>query len=259
MEEVRFNRMNEHPGKQKNFMQMFTCLLESPRYKGKLSNNAVVAYTVLFNRHLLSLKNKERFTDKEGNVFCLFAQDEFCLAINVKVKTARECMKKLEEIGLIKVVRQGLNRPNRIYVGLPDDVADNLGPVKFTLPDRSKRDTSYIDSRKIESLNTITPPDSGFSYNSLEGSYHEMVTLYADIYEEHWGKEHPRLRKKQLDTVIEHLSRAIEWQLIEEEEQEDLIRRYFNQYVETGRHDGNINAFALVVARLKQEKSNEEV
>ncbi len=253
MEEVRFNRMNEHPGEQKNFMQLFTCLLESPRYKGKLSNNAVVAYTVLFNRHLLSLKNKERFTDEEGNVFCLFAQDKFCLAINVKVKTARECMKKLEEIGLIKIVRQGLNRPNRIYVGLPDDVADNLGPVKFTLPERSKRDSSYIDSRNIESLKAITPPDSGGRFTPLDESIDMTVNLYGEVYEKWIGKKHPRLKNEQLDTVIGHIDRVLEWRGVDYTQAEELMNTYFIEYVETGKHDGNINAFARVFDRLYLE------
>lgn len=99
-------------------------------YKGKyqkaLNNNDRTIYMLIYNRFLLSVKNG--MVDKDGYVFIYF--DERLLAVEATVsdKTVKTCIKKLRAVGLIDIVKQGCNKPNRIYVLKPE--YENISEVK---------------------------------------------------------------------------------------------------------------------------------
>lgn len=99
-------------------------------YKGKyqkaLNNNDRTIYMLIYNRFLLSVKNG--MVDKDGYVYIYF--DERLLAVEATVsdKTVKTCIKKLRAVGLIDIVKQGCNKPNRIYVLKPE--YENISEVK---------------------------------------------------------------------------------------------------------------------------------
>lgn len=251
--EARFNRMNQRLDKVDTFMMLHPCLIDNAPYKGNLDSNAILVYTVLFNRQLLSIENRGRYTDKAGNVFCIYTQDKLVERLPFGIKGVRAAMKKLEEFQLIRVVKQGKNQPNLLYVGYPSFHTSEKGPPSKAPHDRLQKDPSYIDYNNIESLNTITPPDSGGRFTPLDESIDMMVNLYGEVYEKWMGKEHPRLKNEQLDTVIGHIDRVLEWRGVDYTQTEELMNTYFIEYVETGKHDGNINAFARLFDRLYLE------
>lgn len=81
-----------------------------------LSSDAKVLFTLILNRTELSYKNKERFTDKNGEVFVYFTVEQICEKLGCGHCKASNLLKTLKENGFIKSVRGGCSKPNRIYI-----------------------------------------------------------------------------------------------------------------------------------------------
>lgn len=83
-----------------------------------LSSDAKILYSCLLERTSLSYKNK--WIDKEKRVYIIFTIEEIMRVLNKFNKTAVKILNELDKdsggIGLIKRKRQGLGKPNIIYV-----------------------------------------------------------------------------------------------------------------------------------------------
>lgn len=96
-------------------------------FKGKynkMSNNARMTYSLLRDRIDLSIKNN--WSDKYGNVYVIFSRDNLATELGVNIKSIVKYMKELCELELIKETRQGVNKPNLIYVCTPQDTENTL-------------------------------------------------------------------------------------------------------------------------------------
>ena len=87
--------------------------LFDPEYKD-MSLRAKVVYALIFDRRSLSLENN--WYDKNGDVYMYFTNQQMMEKLNCSEKTIISSKKELEKYGLIKEVRQGINRPNRLYI-----------------------------------------------------------------------------------------------------------------------------------------------
>lgn len=72
------------------------------------------AYALLKDRFELSVKNK--WVDEENNVFLIFTVKELEKVLGCGKNKVIQIKKELTEYGLLEEERQGLNRPNRLYV-----------------------------------------------------------------------------------------------------------------------------------------------
>ena len=90
-------------------------ILSNPAYK-ELSANAALLYGILLDRLSLSAKNKERFTDRYGDVFVYCTLKDICETFSCGHDKATKMLKELERYGLISRLQQGKGRPTRIYV-----------------------------------------------------------------------------------------------------------------------------------------------
>ena len=82
-----------------------------------LSTDAKLLYGLLLDRMQLSLKNG--WVDEEGKVFIYYTVESIMDALTCGNKKAGQLLAELDEkkgIGLISRVRQGLGKPDRIYV-----------------------------------------------------------------------------------------------------------------------------------------------
>ena len=80
-----------------------------------LSTDAKVLYGILLDRMSLSLKNQ--WLDAQNKVYIIFTVEEIMDALNCANQKATRLMVELEkQAGLIERKRQGLGRPNLIYV-----------------------------------------------------------------------------------------------------------------------------------------------
>lgn len=96
------------------FIQLPKELYGNKRYK-HISNDAKVLYGFLLDRLELSRKNK--WINKNGEIYLIFTREEVQNLINISSKTATKIFKELKEVELIQEHRQGLNKPNLIYIG----------------------------------------------------------------------------------------------------------------------------------------------
>lgn len=74
-----------------------------------------VAYAILRDRFLLSIKNN--WIDKSGDVYLIYRNIDLQTILSVGEKKVISLKKELANFGLLEEERQGLNKPNRLYVG----------------------------------------------------------------------------------------------------------------------------------------------
>ena len=90
-------------------------LFTNPRYKG-LSADAALLYGILLDRASLSVKNKDRFTDRYGDIFVYCTLKDICRTLSCGHDKATKLLRELELHELISRKQQGKGRPARIYV-----------------------------------------------------------------------------------------------------------------------------------------------
>jgi len=89
-----------------------------------LSSDAKLAYGALYNRCKLSIssfqKGNRDYVDENGAVFLIFTVSDLMLLLDKGKMKVTKIKKELQEHGLLREVRQGLNKPNRLYLQLID-------------------------------------------------------------------------------------------------------------------------------------------
>ena len=89
-----------------------------------LSSDAKLAYGALYNRCKLSIssfqKENRDYVDENGAVFLIFTVSDLMLLLDKGKMKVTKIKKELQEHGLLREVRQGLNKPNRLYLQLVD-------------------------------------------------------------------------------------------------------------------------------------------
>lgn len=97
-----------------SFYRIPKALFTEPNLR-ELSTDAKVLYGILLDRMSLSLKNQ--WLDAQNKVYIIFTVEEIMDALNCANQKATRLMVELEkQAGLIERKRQGLGRPNLIYV-----------------------------------------------------------------------------------------------------------------------------------------------
>nr|AAA37884.1 IFN-response element binding factor 1 [Mus musculus] len=89
---------------------------------------AKVAYSILKDRFKLSLKNN--WVDAEGNVFLIYKNKDLQKILGVGEKKVISIKKELTKFDLLEEERQGLNRPNKLYIGNLDTDKTTIGDAK---------------------------------------------------------------------------------------------------------------------------------
>ncbi|MBE9430427.1 replication initiator protein A [Staphylococcus epidermidis] len=95
------------------FYQLPKFLFED-EYFSKMSTEAKVMYALLKDRFELSRLNN--WVDSENNIYLLYTNKQLCSILNYAEPKIIKLKKELEKHNLIINERQGLNKPNRIYL-----------------------------------------------------------------------------------------------------------------------------------------------
>ena len=115
-----------------SFIRIPTVLFSQEQFKN-ISPEAKVLYGILLKRMDLSAKNG--WFDDQGRVYIICTLEEIMETLNCGNQKAVKLMDELEgKIGLIERKRQGLGKPNLIYVKnfiCPVDKVDNSSPSHF--------------------------------------------------------------------------------------------------------------------------------
>ena len=154
-----------------SFIRIPTVLFSQEQFKN-ISPEAKVLYGILLKRMDLSAKNG--WFDDQGRVYIICTLEEIMETLNCGNQKAVKLMDELEEkIGLIERKRQGLGKPNLIYVKnfiCPVDKVENAAPshflrcenhtsgdVKITLQEVRKSHGSNTDNNDTDNRYTENP------------------------------------------------------------------------------------------------------
>ena len=129
------------------FYQFPQWLLKEEPYKN-LGDKAKLMYMLLFDRRTLSIKNK--WYDDDGQIYMYFTNEQFMKELNCANGSVVKAKKELAQVGLLKETRQGMNKPNRLYI---------TGYSKTEFQGVQKLDighskTEFQDVQKLDGINT---------------------------------------------------------------------------------------------------------
>ena len=160
-----------------SFIRVPTILFTDDQYK-YVSAEAKVLYGILLRRMDLSAKNG--WIDDKGRVYIICTLSEIMETLNCADNKATKLMNELEEkCGLIERKRQGLGKPNLIYVKnfLPvDNPVDSRfktrenhdsGVVEITIQDSSESRPSNKDKKDTDLNYTENPIISGWDADEM--------------------------------------------------------------------------------------------
>ena len=112
MKDLQFYKSNEILSNK--FYQIPQGLFVSSLYKDKLNSDGKILYAFLLDRLSLSIKN--HWIDEQKNIYLIFTRQEVQEKLGLSEKTATKAFKQLIDVNLIAEKRQGLGKPNLIYV-----------------------------------------------------------------------------------------------------------------------------------------------
>ena len=161
------------------FYRIPKALFVDERFK-PISAEAKILYGILLDR--MSLSRKNGWLDEADRVFIIFTLEEVMEAIGCADQKATKLLNELEsKAGLIERKRQGLGRPNLIYVKNFVDTSESdftqlpesriksrenhdSGTVEITIQESRKSQTSNTDSNDTDLSKTDTYPFPSVRY-----------------------------------------------------------------------------------------------
>ena len=179
-----------------------------------VSTDAKLLYGILLDRMSLSARNQ--WFDAAGRIYIIFTIDEIKKALGCADKKAVKLLDELEKkCGLIERKRQGLGKPNLIYVKnfVSEPVErqflncqkHNSGMVESTIQELSKAQGNKTDNNKTDSSETdpfLSSAEYGMEYerNDDYADYHEY--FYEQLEMEILYKIFP-YDKELLDNILD--------------------------------------------------------
>ena len=133
------------------FYQMPQWLYEEPY--NALSDKAKQIYMFLFDRRTLSIQNK--WFDDKGDVFVYFTNEQLMEKLNCSKPTIISAKKELADMGLLREFRQGVNKPNRLYIsGSKKTLLQEVKNIDHGSKKTLLQEVKNIDSIKTEYIKT---------------------------------------------------------------------------------------------------------
>lgn len=183
-----------------SFYRIPKVLFTEERFRG-ISAESKVLYGILLDR--MSLSRKNGWLDDDDRVYIIFTLDEVMSSIGCAVQKAAKLLSELDEkSGLIERKRQGLGKPNVIYVknfiGGSESKIKNYenqssGTVKIEVQELPKSKGSNTDLNNTDYSNTDSLLFTSFrSGQSREPNRSEARLEYREIISENIGYEYLR-------------------------------------------------------------------
>lgn len=208
MKDLQFYKSNEILSNK--FYQIPQELFVSSLYKDKLNSDSKILYAFLLDR--LSLSSKNNWIDEQKNIYLIFTRQEVQEKLGLSEKTATKAFKQLINVNLIAEKRQGLGKPNLIYV------AKIQYEDKCNIPDRENLQvlnsnfygSGIVQSTVQEQENLLTINTNNINTNIINTdsinpkSNKECITL-MDIKEKSKINEFTKEEQSILEDVIERL------------------------------------------------------
>lgn len=166
---------------EEQFMQFPKWLMNDERFSD-ISNDAKILYTLLKDRHRLSLKN--HWIDSDGNVFLICRRQTMEQLLHKSNKTTLKIFQELLDCGLVSEKKNGKNKPNYIYLHIPETITykedeyeeDNYIPEEYVEPS----EVSNNSTQKTPENDSINGTCNLYtSRNHVKITQHDMKNLHV--------------------------------------------------------------------------------
>ena len=176
-------------------------LFVNEKYKNKLNSDSKILYAFLLDR--LSLSQKNHWIDEDNNVYLIFTREEVQEKLNLSDKTVTKSFKILMEVNLVQEKRQGLGKPNLIYVGkINHSDSENLRFLNRKNYDSGIGESTAFDSENLRGINTNNINTNIINTDSINPKSDEELLL---IKEKCNLNEFTKEEKTILEDVIDNL------------------------------------------------------
>ena len=115
MEKLNLSFLTVNSARSYNFYLLPKELIDNKAFR-EVDYGAKILYSLMLNRASLSAVNANDFTDDNGHIFIIYTIEQVMEDMNCARQKAIKMIQQLHDIGLIEKKRQGLNKPNLIYV-----------------------------------------------------------------------------------------------------------------------------------------------
>lgn len=157
MQEIQFYKSNETLSNR--YYQIPQELFVSSLYKDKLNSDSKILYGFLLDR--LTLSQKNHWIDANKNIYLIFTRQEVQDKLGLSEKTVTKAFKQLADVNLIVEKRQGLGKPNLIYVGKiqyeeKEDISDteNLQVLNSNFYGSGAVENTVQEQENLQPINT---------------------------------------------------------------------------------------------------------
>ena len=208
MNEIDFYKINETLNNK--YYQIPQELFINSLYKEKLNSDSKILYAFLLDR--LSLSQKNHWFDKEGRVYLIFTREEVQNKLCLSEKTVTKAFKQLTDVNLIAEKRQGLGKPNLIYVGkihhenIKNFVdTENLQVLNSKNYGSEEVENTILDTENLPTINTNNIKTNIINTESINPQSNEESISLNDVKEKCKLNEFTTKEKSILEDVIDRL------------------------------------------------------
>ena len=208
MKELDYYKINEVLNHK--YYQIPQELFENQLYKDKLNSDSKILYSFLLDR--LTLSQKHHWYDENGNIYLIFTRQEVQEKLFLSEKTVTKAFNQLTEVSLINEKRQGLGKPNLIFVGKiqHEEISVVSDTEKVQVLNRKiygsgAVDSTVLDRENFPTINTNNIKTNIINTESINPNRNDWDISLDDVKEKCQLNEFEEKDKSVLENVIENL------------------------------------------------------
>ena len=189
-----FDYYDIRESEQFSFFRIPKALFTDPIFRD-LSVDAKLLYGMMLDR--MALSNRSGWVDEQGHVYIYFGYSEIQEQICCGHNKATKLLKELDDFGLIQRKKQGLGRPDMIYVmnfvtgqeNAPKEEVKTSENGKSGLPERGTQDLPKGEPNKTDTIKTdMNHTDIVYPPPPRKGrSPPDDVTRVKEMLKQKWG------------------------------------------------------------------------
>ncbi len=208
MKEIDYYKNNEIL--ENSYYQIPQELFINKLYKEKLNSDSKILYAFLLDR--LSLSQKNHWFDELNRVYLIFTRGEVQEKLCLSEKTVTKAFKQLTDTNLIAEKRQGLGKPNLIYVGkiqheeiITNIEQENLQVLNSKNYGSREVKNTILDAEKFPTINPNNIKTNITNTNSINPQNNNVCISLNVVKEKCQLNDFSKEEQTMLEDVIERL------------------------------------------------------
>ena len=208
MKEIDYYKNNEIL--ENSYYQIPQELFINKLYKEKLNSDSKILYAFLLDR--LSLSQKNHWFDELNRVYLIFTREEVQDKLCLSEKTVTKAFKQLTDTNLIAEKRQGLGKPNLIYVGkiqheeiITNIEQENLQVLNSKNYGSREVKNTILDAEKFPTINPYNIKTNITNTDSINPQNNNVCISLNVVKEKYQLNDFSKEEQTMLKDVIERL------------------------------------------------------